>query len=183
MFDDAAGAGSHPEPARSAGPPAGVAASNAEVEDALVDIEAAEARLVARRAELVREADLRALRDRTRALSTERWLRDRFRLSAREARARVAQADLLLGQPLVHEALTSGELTQEQATVISTALDAVDQIEQVDPQERQAAAEVLLEQAAALDPRDLATAATPAGRAPDPHPHGRRPRRGRAGLP
>ncbi len=61
--------------------------SDAEVETALADLETAEARLVARRAELVHEADLRSLKDRTRSLSTERWLQDRFRLSHGRRRA------------------------------------------------------------------------------------------------
>ncbi|MEO7981931.1 MAG: DUF222 domain-containing protein [Sporichthyaceae bacterium] len=130
-----------------------------EVETALVDLERSEARLVAVRAALVREADLRGLQQRTQALSVEGWLRDRFRLSAPEAKRRTATAELLLGQPVVHDALAGGHLTPEQASVVATALDAVDSLEQVPSRERQAAAEFLFHQSTALAPRALATAA------------------------
>ncbi len=132
--------------------------SDAEVETALADLEAAEARLVARRAELVHEADRRSMKDRTRSLSTERWLQDRFRLSARDARARLTQADLLHDQPAAHTALTKSQVTPEQATVIATTLTQLDTLDRLDPQQRQEAAELLVHQAAALDPRRLATA-------------------------
>jgi hypothetical protein len=156
-----------------------------EVEGALVDTERADAALVARRAELVREAALRSMKDRTKALSTERWLQDRFRLSHRDAKARVDQAQLLAGQPAAHTALAAGTVTPEQAAVIATALDAVDLLDQVDPVEREEAAEFLVDQAAGLSPRDLATAAqhlveeltrNPLGR------HSGRRRAGRAGA-
>jgi len=133
--------------------------SDDEVETALVEIERAEAALVARRAALVAEADQRGLKDRSKALSTERWLQDRFRLSHRDARARVEQARLLCGQLAAHGALAAGSVTPEQATVIATCLDAVDQLPEVDPVERDQAAQLLVEQAAGLEPRHLATAA------------------------
>ncbi len=132
--------------------------SDTQVEDALADSLAAEARLTARRAELLREADLRALRDRTRASSTERWLRDRFRLSPRDAAARVREADLVVDQPAVLAALSAGRLTAEQAGVVATAMDQVDHLDAVTDDERQQAAGFLLDQATALDPRGLATA-------------------------
>jgi hypothetical protein len=50
-------------------------------------------------------------------------------------------------------------LTAEQATVIATCLDAVDQLPGVDPVERDQAARLLVEQAAGLAPRGLAVAA------------------------
>jgi hypothetical protein len=128
-------------------------------ETTLAALDRAEAALVARRAELVREADQRGLKDRSKALSTERWLQDRFRLSHRDAKARVAQARLLTGQPAAHGALAAGSVTPEQASVIATALAAVDQLDGVDPAEREQAAQFLLDQATGLGPRDLATAA------------------------
>ncbi len=131
--------------------------SDAEVESALADLEAAEARLVARRAELVREADQRSMKDRSNALSTERWLQDRFRLSRREAQGRVAQAELLAAQPVARTALAEGRLTPEQATVVATTLARLDTLDRLDPQQEEAA-ELLLHQAAALDPRSLAAA-------------------------
>ena len=82
--------------------------SDDEVETALVEVERTEAALVARRAELVAEADQRGLKDRSKALSTERWLQDRFRLSHRDATTRVEQARLLAGQPAAHSALAAG---------------------------------------------------------------------------
>ncbi len=131
-----------------------------EVETALVDLERTEARLVAVRAALVHEADLRGLKQRTQALSVEGWLRDRFRLSTPEAKRRTATAALLLGQPEVHDALAGGHLTPEQASVVATALDSVDALEQVDPRNRQAATDFLIHQTTALAPRALTIAAT-----------------------
>jgi hypothetical protein len=133
--------------------------SDDEVETALAQIEQAEAALVARRAALVAEADQRSMKDRCQALSTERWLQDRFRLSHRDAKTRVEQARLVTGQPAAHQALAVGRVTVEQAGVIATALDAVDQLPGVDPVERGEAAQLLVEQAAALGPRHLAAAA------------------------
>jgi hypothetical protein len=133
--------------------------SDDEVETALVEVERSEAALVARRAALIHEADQRGLKDRCKALSTERWLQDRFRLSHRDATTRVEQARLLAGQPAAHQALAAGVLTPEQATVIATCLDAVDQLPGVDPVEREQAARLLVQQAAALGPRHLAVAA------------------------
>jgi hypothetical protein len=115
--------------------------SDDEVETALAQIERAEAALVARRAELVAEADQRSMKDRCSALSTERWLQDRFRLSHRDAKTRVDQARLLRGQPAAHGALAAGLVTPEQATVVATCLDTVDQLEGVDPVEREQAAD------------------------------------------
>ena len=133
--------------------------SDDEVETALAEVERTEAALVARRAALVQEADQRGMKDRCKALSTERWLQDRFRLSHRDAKTRVDQARLLCGQPTAHEALAAGTVTPEQATVIATCLDAVDQLPGVDPVEREQAARLLVEQAAGLGPRGLAVAA------------------------
>ena len=76
--------------------------SDDEVETALAEVERTEAALVARRAALVQEADQRGMKDRCKALSTERWLQDRFRLSHRDAKTRVDQARLLCGQPTAH---------------------------------------------------------------------------------
>lgn len=126
------------------------------VEQALVALSADEARLAARRAELLQEAELRSMKDRTQASSTERWLRDRYHWSTRQATARIREADLLLGQPLVHAALAHGRLTAEQATVIAGTLDRLDQLPQVNEVERADAAELLVEQAQLLDPRELA---------------------------
>ena len=134
--------------------------SDDEVDTALADLERAEAALVAHRAELVAEAELRGMQDRSRALSVERWLQDRFRLSHRDAKARVDQARLLAGQPAAHRALAAGLLTPEQAGVVATALDAIDQLEGIEPAELVEATTFLVDQAAGLGPRDLAVAAT-----------------------
>ena len=125
------------------------------IEQCLDDLVAGEARLAARRAELLREAEIRCLKDRTKASSTERWLRDRFRWSARQATARLRAADQVLGQPAVHDALAAGRVTPEQAAVIADTLDQVDRLDGVSSVERADAADLLVDQADLLDPRDL----------------------------
>ena len=133
--------------------------SDDEVETALLEMERAEAALVARRAELVAEADQRGMKDRCKALSTERWLQDRFRLSHRDAKTRVEQARLLAGQPAAHGALAAGMLTAEQAGVIAACLDAVDQLPGWTRSNESRPPTCWSSQAAGLGPRDLAVAA------------------------
>jgi hypothetical protein len=125
------------------------------VEHAIARLDADEARLAARRAELLREAGLRALNNRTRASTPDRWLRDRYRWSTRTATARLRETDALHRQPLVHAALAAGEVTLEQALVIGATLDEVDALDRVDDVERADAALLLLDQARLLCPADL----------------------------
>jgi hypothetical protein len=125
------------------------------VEHALADLDAVEARLAARRAELLAEAELRSLMQRTRAASTARWLRDRYRWSTQRAATCLKEAEALRAQPVVHRALAAGQVSAEQAVVIADTLDQVDQLSQVSEAECADAAALLVDQAGMLCPRDL----------------------------
>ena len=105
-----------------------------------------EARNAALRATLLAEANLRGLRERTQSSTTERWLADRYRLSHPDARARVEQAHVFVRHPRVVEALTEGSVTVEQASVIAHALDQVADLPLVEEDEREQAADLLIEQ-------------------------------------
>ena len=96
--------------------------SDDSVEHEIARLDADEARLVARRAQLLAEAQVRTLHNRTQASTPDRWLRDRYRWSTRTAGARLREAGLLLGQPAVLAALAGGSVTAEQATVIASTM-------------------------------------------------------------
>ena len=113
---------------------------------------------VALESALLREADGRGLKAGTGAPSTQRWLEDTQRLSRAEANARHRLAAALGGHPPVADALALGELTAEQAEVVTTALDQVGALPGSEAAELAAAAEFLLEQCAVLAPRELARA-------------------------
>jgi hypothetical protein len=130
--------------------------SDDDVEHEIAQLDRAEARLAARRAELLHQAQVRSLHNRTRASTPDRWLRDRYLWSTRTAGARLREAGTLQRQPAVHAALAAGEVTVEQALVIAAALDEVDQLEKVNDAERADAAVLLLDQARLLCPTDLA---------------------------
>jgi hypothetical protein len=130
--------------------------SDDEVEAGLELVDRLDARLGALRAALLREAEDRSLRERTRAPSTQRWLTDRFRLSRAEAADRLRQAEQYARQPQVRAALATGAITAEQGAVSAAALDRIDALPGLTAQHRDAAARFLLEQAAALPPRELA---------------------------
>ncbi len=129
-----------------------------DVESALVGLLEVEAKTAALRAALLHEAEARDLKARTRACSLERWLGDRFRLSHADAAARARQAALLGRHPAVRAALAEARVTVEQATIVATALDRIALLPEVTTQDHQAAARLLLDQCAALVPRDLARA-------------------------
>lgn len=99
--------------------------SDAEVETGLACVLDLEAKAAALRAGLLREAEVRDLHSRTRAPSVEHWLGDRFRLSRADAAARMRSASVLGRHPTVEAALARGEVTVEQATVVTAALDRV----------------------------------------------------------
>src|SRR3954453_23424928 len=80
------------------------------VEHALAQLDADEARLAARRAELLHEAQVRSLNPRTRACTMDRWLRDRYRWSTAQAGRRLRETESFLGQPVVHTALACGRV-------------------------------------------------------------------------
>jgi hypothetical protein len=121
-------------------------------------LEQVDALTCAVRASLLREADDRSMRNRTRAPSTERWLTDRFRISRAEAAMRMRQARQVARQPTVAAALAAGAVTVEQAAVAATALDRIDALPGIEAEDRDTAARLLVEQAAALGPRELARA-------------------------
>ncbi len=64
-----------------------------EVETSLEVLQRVEAQLLAARAGLLREAQARDLRSRTQALTTTRWLADRFRITHQQATTRLGHAD------------------------------------------------------------------------------------------
>ena len=140
------------------GPAAVWQLSDDDVETTLATLLEVEARTVALQAALLREAEARDLTARTRAATVERWLGDRFRLSRADAAARARDAVLLGRHPMVHAALADGRVTVEQAGVTATVLDRVALLPEVSADERQEAARFLLDQGAALTPRDLARA-------------------------
>ena len=129
-----------------------------QVQDAIAVSLQIEARNAALRATLLAEANLRGLRERTQSSTTERWLADRYRLSHPDARARVEQAHVFVRHPRVVEALTEGSVTVEQASVIAHALDQVADLPLVEEDEREQAADLLIEQSQELVPRELARA-------------------------
>src|SRR5690349_9936244 len=101
--------------------------SDDEVDWDLAALDRDEARLVARRVQLLGEARRRGLHQRrTRSLSMERWLRDAHRVSTREAGRRLRESLTLEARPSVLAALVAGEVSVEQAAVICRALDSVD---------------------------------------------------------
>ena len=132
--------------------------SDTEVETALAGLLDLEARAAALRGALLREAETRDLTARTQAMSVERWLGDRFRLSRADAAARVREAALLARHPQVQTSLAQGTVTVEQATVTATVLDQVRLLPGLTECDRAEAAAFLLEQCSALAPRDLARA-------------------------
>ena len=99
--------------------------SDTEVQTGLDLVAAADARLGAVRAALVREAELRGLRERTRALSTAAWLADRHRWSRAQAAEAVRIAADLARHPAVAAGLAEAALTGEQARVAVGVLDRI----------------------------------------------------------
>lgn len=132
--------------------------SDAEVETGLASVLELEAKAAALRAGLLREAEVRDLHSRTRAPTVEHWLGDRFRLSRADAAARMRSASVLGRHPTVEAALARGEVTVEQATVVTAALDRVALLPEVSGDDRADAASFLVAQCAVLVPRDLARA-------------------------
>jgi hypothetical protein len=130
--------------------------SDDEVEDALAGSFGVESRLQALQGALLREAETRDLKARTKALTEVRWLGDRFRLSRADAGARVRAGQALGRHPVLAGALAAGAVTVEQAETLTPVLDAVEALPELEDQERAAAARFLVAQCATLTPRDLA---------------------------
>ena len=117
---------------------------------------AAESTIAVLRAGLVAEADTRGLRTRTQALSTQRWLTDRLRLSRAGAERWLREAGLLTAEPALRDALSSGACHLEQAMVVGRALAALPAT--VDDETRAKATALLVGQCATLDPISLGRA-------------------------
>jgi hypothetical protein len=107
---------------------------------------------------LLREAETRDLKARTKALTVVRWLGDRFRLSRADAAARTRAAEALGRHPAVQCALAAGAVTAEQGEVLTRVLDTVAAMPGVQDDERAAAARFLVAQCEVLKPVDLARA-------------------------
>jgi hypothetical protein len=130
-------------------------AADTDIETALTQLAAVEAKATALRALLLAQAESRNLKDRTQALSTAQWLTQRFRCSRALAAARLREAGLLAAQPVVRAALAAGTVTVEQSRVLATALARVDAIRALTGADREAAAEFLIAQAGSLSPAEL----------------------------
>lgn len=129
--------------------------SDDDVEAGLVAALAVEARATALQSALLAEAASRGLKGRTKALSTEGWLTDRFQLSRADAGARLRRSAAGLAHPLVTTALADAELTVEQAQVVTGVLDGLAARPEITQPDRAAAGELLVELAATLPPREL----------------------------
>ena len=99
-----------------------------ELDQALGDIWVIEAKLAGLRIVLVRDADLRGLRERASAPDTVAWLRDRYGLDLRDARAEVEMS--LCTRPggpaaATGEALRSGRIGEAHARTMLALLEAL----------------------------------------------------------
>ena len=112
-------------------------------------------RAAACRAMLLREAETRDLKKRTKALTLVRWLGDRFRLSRADAGARVRAAEGIGRHTVVQAGLASGAVTADQAEVLVRVLDTVAAMPGVEEADRAAAGRFLVAQCETLAPRDL----------------------------
>ncbi len=89
-----------------------------DVETAIATVLDLESRAAAYRAMLLREAETRDLKKRTKALTLVRWLSDRFRLSRVDAGARVRAAEGIGRHAVVQSALAPGRSPTDQAEVL-----------------------------------------------------------------
>ncbi|MGH8971254.1 MAG: DUF222 domain-containing protein, partial [Actinomycetes bacterium] len=128
-----------------------------EVETSLEVLQRVEAQLLAARAGLLREAQVRDLRSRTQALTTPGWVADRFRISHQQATARLRDAAAIGRHPALADALAEGAVNVAQARVLLEVFDRLDALG-LDEWTRAAAQRFLLEQTHALGPRHLARA-------------------------
>ena len=129
--------------------------SDAEVVAALGSVLAARSSLEAVTASLVAQADTRGARAQLGQASTAGWLRRRFQLSAREAGRLTTLADALPRWVGVQAALAAGRVGVEAAAVITTVLGDLPVTTSAADATR--AEELLIGQAAGLDPGELAT--------------------------
>jgi hypothetical protein len=128
--------------------------TDAEVTIALEGLLAARAQLEAVTAVQVAAAEARGLRAELNQSSTARWLRRRFRVSGGEAGRLQTLAGGLGRWQATATALAAGQVGTEQAAAITQVLDALPAT--TSAQERGQAEDLLLDQAATLDPGELA---------------------------
>ena len=129
-----------------------------EVEAGLAGLFDVASRVAALQGALLREAEVRDLRSRTRALTVVRWLGDRFQLSRAEGAARVRAAEGIGRHPVVQCALATGTVSPEQAEVLARVLDTIGAMPGVEEAERAAAGRFLVAQCDTLTPGDLSRA-------------------------
>ena len=132
--------------------------SDDEVEAGLAGLFDVASRMAALQGALLREAETRDLKSRTRALTVVRWLGDRFQLSRADAGARVRAAEGIGRHVQVAESLATGTVSPEQAEVLARVLDTIEALPGVEEAERAAAGQFLVAQCDTLTPGDLARA-------------------------
>jgi hypothetical protein len=106
--------------------------------------------LIARRLEV---ADVRQATVAECGLTTTMWLRSHARLSAHEARQRMFVARSLAHSAVLAETVDAGQVTQASARIIASTL------RQLDPDDREAGAGILVELAAQAPPEQVGVAA------------------------
>jgi len=160
--DGAGGASADAVPALSAAVDALLAApwwqcSDGAVQARVVELERQAARLEAARLRLLAEAHERRAGDGPGAVSTAAWLAAEAGMRPERAAERVALAEAL-GGPLAvtGAALAAGDLSLDHAGVVRRVMTGLDP--RVDAEARAGAERLLVEQAAALDPGQLAKA-------------------------
>ena len=129
--------------------------SDDDVEAGLAGLFDVASRVTALQSALLREAETRDLKKRTKALTLVRWLSDRFRLSRADAGARVRAAEGIGRHTVVQAGLASGAVTADQAEVLVRVLDTVATMPGVGDADRAAAGRFLVDQCQTLAPRDL----------------------------
>jgi Domain of unknown function (DUF222) len=97
-----------------------------DVETCLGVLDRVEAQLVAARGALLREAEARDLRSRTKALTTSGWVADRFRITHQQATARLRDARAVARHPALAAALAAGTTNVPQARVVEEVFDRLD---------------------------------------------------------
>ena len=127
--------------------------ADAEVVAALGEVLAARSGLEAVTASLVGQADARGVRCELLQTSTAGWLRRKFRLSSAEAKRLTTLATALPRWGQVERALREGRVSAEAAEAITRVLNALPDTATADELSR--AEELLVGQAATLDPAEL----------------------------
>src|SRR5262245_20045546 len=128
--------------------------SDAELTAGIVDLSRLVSRAVAARAVLVREAQGRDAPGSVGAASTVSWLKQLLLMTGSDARRLVSLGELLDSRPVLADAIASGEVNVDQATVIGRVIA---DVPRQDPATVDKVEAELLEQAAKFDPTELRT--------------------------